>query len=75
VSRHVPRSTLDRRLTSDELVAFWLTCDEPLSPDELNQLWRRRTPRFLVIARCLTGVIIATGALSIGWLLRIVGGA
>jgi hypothetical protein len=74
VSRQPPTRSIQRPLTADELIEFWLAHGEPLSPPERGRVSRRGTPRVLVIARCVTGLIIATIVLAIGPLLRAVGG-
>jgi len=73
VSRQTPHPIVDWHLTADEFIEIWRAHDEPITPKELSQLGPRRPPWLLVIARCITGLLILAVVLSIGPLLRAVG--
>jgi hypothetical protein len=73
VSRNTPHRTIDRPLTSGDLLEYWRALDDSPSAQDAPQ----RPPRdgILVMARWATGIFIATIVLTIGPLLRAVGNA
>ena len=60
-------------LTYDELIRLWQSYDEPLTPEELRQLRRRRTPDVLIVARGLAAIVFLTVLVGLPPLLRTVG--
>ena len=73
MSRNTLPLAVDRPLTSGDLIDFWHALDESLVAESAR---KRPSPGVtLTVARWATGISIASIVLTIGPLLRAVGGA
>ena len=65
----------DEPLTVDDLVERWRSYEEPLAREELEWFTRPRTPRVVMVGRCVVAGVAITIATTLPGLLRTVGGA
>ena len=75
MTRHSHRPAVDEPDTYEALIQFWQSLDEPLAPDEPQDLWHPRTPHTIVIARWVVALSIVTVLAWLPTMLRAVAGA
>jgi hypothetical protein len=73
VTVHSYRRAVDELNTYDELIQFWQSLDDPLTCEELRDLWHPRTPRIIVVARCAVAITMVTILVYLPMALRAVG--